>query len=145
MSGRTFSKADQPTDNLKRPQHPAAQGTDPSRTQSPPTAEHPASGHRVEAANALALANQEMVSELQELVGIAATAQQNAAKQTAAAFKVLLNREYFYGQLRQELAEVVKPAPLNLRFEPVTAKGLLPSGEQVLAESLQALGLPPVA
>lgn len=107
-----------------------------------PTPGPAASGHRVEAVNSLALSNQHLVKELQDVVAMAATAQQAAAKQTAQAIKALTSGEYLYGEIQRELAAIAPPvAPLNVQFETVTVKQLLPSSDHVLQE----LGLLPAA
>lgn len=110
-----------------------------------PTPDQPASGHRVEAVNALALANRQMVQELQQVITVAAESQQAAAKQTAQAMKLLLNREYFHHCLLEELGDVlgdVKPvetADLKAAFDPITPQNLLPSWEKVVYDELKLL------
>jgi hypothetical protein len=126
---------------LNRPAHPSAAGDRP-KPQHPSDADPAASGHRVEAVNALALNNQHLVKELQDVVAMAAQAQQAAAKQTAQAIKALTSGEYLYGEIQRELAAIAPPvAPLNVQFETVTVKQLLPSSDEVL----HSLGLLPAA
>lgn len=90
------------TDNLKRPNRPHR----PSQTQEPRP-----SATRVEASNAIALANRETVNELGSFLAMGAEAQSTAMKQLAQQAKPLFNGEFARAQFFQHLADELKDTP----------------------------------
>lgn len=103
--------------------HPQNNGGDGCDRQSPGTSEPHLSATRVEATNAIALANREIVQELGSFLAMGAEAQSTAMKQLAAQAKPLFNGEHarseFFKHLSAELADTPPEFPQSLVIEPV--------------------------
>jgi hypothetical protein len=96
-----------------------------------------ATAHRVEAVNALALANKETVGELQAVLTNAIDAQRSVAKQTAQVFESLMSGEFLHQQIQAELAQIEQAkGPLKVEFETFGPIALLGSGGRELVKAL---------
>lgn len=102
---------------------PAGEGRDRTSPSTTSTSEPRPSATRVEATNAIALANRETTQELGSFLAMGAEAQSTAMKQLAQQAKPLFNGEYaraqFFQHLTAELKDTPPEFPASLVVEPV--------------------------
>jgi hypothetical protein len=117
-NGNTQSVGGQGFSQDRKP--PANTGENCERTS---TSKPRPSATRVEASNAIALANRETAQELGSFLAMGAEAQSAAMKHLAAQAKPLFNGEYaraqFFKHLSNELADTPPEFPASLVMEPV--------------------------
>lgn len=122
------------TDKLRQPQQPQSAGQPrKSRTKA-------VTGNRVEAANALALANQGVVGEMQGLLKAAVDAQITSGHQAAEIAHAVETGQLGWGAFQQRMAELRQE---RVRFEPqfatLNVNAILPSVDEMASTVIDAI------